>query len=126
MCDAPAKETLSGPFGSLARVSVARVSVRVQCLACARVSCALGARQLLPWRSPAAVRVILILTVAAPDSVKRKLVPSGAFPAEIAVLALATRKRLLVMLAAVIAGGCSVIRGVIEDVTSGGVTAWTV
>ena len=92
------------------------------------MSCALGARQLLPWRSPAAVRVILILTVAAADSVKRKLVPSGAFPAEIAVLALATPKRLLVMLAAVIAGGLAVMifRGVIEDVTNGGVTAWTV
>src|SRR5271165_5922421 len=100
----PLKETLSWPFGSLNRVSVPRVSVRVQCLACARSSVVLSARQLLPRRSPAAVRVILIFTVAVAESVKRKLVPSGVFPAEIAVLALAMRKRLLAMLAAVIVG----------------------
>src|SRR5271156_6273933 len=118
----PVRETLSRPFGSLARTSVPRVSVSAQCLACASLSFAFGARQLLPWRSPAALRVILIFTVAAADNVKRKLVPSGAFPAEIAVLALATRKRPLVMLAAVIAGG----GGVIEGVINGGVSAWTV
>ena len=35
------------------------------------------------------------------------MVPSGAFPAEIAVACFPTRKRLLVRLAAVIAGGCA-------------------
>ena len=113
---------MSAPAGSLARVSVTTASVRVQCLACARLSFALGARQLLPWRSPATARVILIFSLAGAESVKWKLVPSGAFPAEIAVLALATRKRLFLMLAAVIAGGWGATAGVIN----GGVGAWTV
>src|SRR5438445_12130039 len=100
---------LSAPLGSFERVSVPTVSVRVQRLACARLSLAVGARQLWPWRRPGPERVILICSVAVADSVKRKVVPSGAFLAETAVSLFATRKRLLVSLAAVIAGGCVLV-----------------
>ena len=61
--------------------------------------------------------MIRICTLAAVDSVKRKLVPSGAFLAEIAVLGLATRKRRFVSFAPEIAG-----RGV-EDCPAGGTAA---
>ncbi len=105
----PLKGTLSAPSGSLARVSVPTVSVRVQCLACARLSLALGARQLWPWRNPAAERVIAICSLAAAERVKWTLVPLGVFPAEIAVTCLPTRKRLFVRLAAVIVGGAGVV-----------------
>ena len=101
----PLKATLSVPFGSLARVRVATVIVRVQRLACARLSLVVGATQLRPRRSPGAGVVIVICSFAGADSVKRKLVPRGIFLAEIAVSLVATRKRLLVRLAAVIAGG---------------------
>src|SRR6266567_4654215 len=104
----PLKGMLSAPLGSFERVSVPTVSVRVQCISCARLSLALGARQLRPWRRPGAERVILICSFATADSVKRNLVPSGAFLAETAVSLFATRKRLLVRLAALITGGCVV------------------
>src|SRR5260221_14460587 len=89
----------SAPLGMFERVSVPRVSVRLQRLACARRSFAVGARQLRPRRRPAAERVILIWSFAAAESVKRKVVPRGVRLAEIAVLFLATRKGLLVRLA---------------------------
>jgi len=56
----PLKETLSAPLGSLARVSVPSVSVRVQRFACARLSLLVGASQLWPRRSPGAECVIAI------------------------------------------------------------------
>ena len=82
------------------RVSVPATSVRVHFLACARLSLALGATHLRPCRSPLAVRVKMIRTLAAAESLKRKVVPIGARRADTAVAFLPTRKRLLVSLAA--------------------------
>ena len=101
----PLNGTRSILAGSSERLSFAIVIVRVQRLACARLSFALGALQLWPWRSPEAVLVSVIWSFAVADSVKRKLVPSGCFLAEIAGACFVTRKRLWVRLTAVSVGG---------------------
>src|SRR5439155_10620511 len=107
----PLKGTLSAPFGTFARVRVATVSVRVQRLACARLSLSVGARQLWACCSPGADRVIAICSFAAADSVKRKLVPSGFLLAEIAVGCFPTRKSLWVSLTALIVSFAALIAG---------------
>src|SRR5271154_3902705 len=101
----PLKATLSVPARSRARVSVPTRCVRTQRLECLRLSEALGARQRLPLRSPAAERSSTICSLASRESVKRKLVPCGTLTlAEIAVARLDTRKREWLKRAAVIVG----------------------
>jgi hypothetical protein len=78
-----------------------------------------------PLRTPAADLVIAICTLAAAESVKRNVVPSGAL-AEIAVAADATRNRLADRLAALIVGGggggACVVVVVVVVVVAGGET----
>src|ERR1700730_1480634 len=100
----PVKETRSGPAGSSRRVSVPTLRVRMHFFACFCLSFGLGRRQWRPCRSPRAERVIAISSLDGADSVKRKLVPSGAF-ARSAVSFFATRNRLLVRLVPLSGGG---------------------
>jgi hypothetical protein len=101
----PLKAMRPAPVRSDERANVPTVSVRLQRLACARLSLAVGARQLRPRRRPGAKRVNAICIFAAAESVKWKLVPTGIFLAEIAVFFRPTRKRLFVMLAELSTGG---------------------
>lgn len=107
--DAPAEGDAVGPYG------LARACQRAEG---ERARAVLGVRSLerggrcnatVAAAQSRAERVIATCTFAAAESVKRNVVPSGAFLAETTVSLLATRKRLLVRLAAVTAGGCGVV-----------------